>query len=174
VGQLGAIISNTGKATLWYADRLLDAIDARRFALKPRGPEDEIDTNHPAFIIGHLAIYPSWLVGMLGADAGPAAVTDSFKSHFAHTATCESDPDGTKYPPMEEIVHKFREAHLYLFGVLESTDDSLFDQPFPNEQMRDMFPTIGKGCDFMVGAHIMNHLGQLSAWRRCFGMGSAM
>jgi hypothetical protein len=174
VGQIGSMIANTGKASMWYAERLLAGIDAEWFALKPRGVDGEIDTNHPAFIFGHLAVYPSWLVGMLGAEAGPAAVSEAFHELFSHKATCVSDPEGTRYPPMDEIVGTFREGYQHLFAVLEGTDDRAFGEPFPSEQMRDMFPTLGMGCSFMVGAHMMSHLGQLSAWRRCFGLGSAM
>jgi hypothetical protein len=35
---------------------------------------------------------------------------------------------------------------------------------------REMFPTLGAVVAFYLGGHVMNHLGQLSAWRRCLGL----
>ena len=35
---------------------------------------------------------------------------------------------------------------------------------------RELFPTLGAVVAFYLAGHVMNHLGQLSAWRRCIGL----
>lgn len=172
MGQLGKTMANSGKAVLWYAEALLNDVDAKDFARKPMGANGEIDTNHPAFIFGHMAIYPSWLLESMGQEPGPAAMPDTYKELFGHKSECLSDPSA--YPDKDELVTAFFDAYRHLVGVLEETDDEVFARELPNETMRDFFPTVGDMVDFMVGAHAMGHLGQLSAWRRCMGLGSAM
>jgi hypothetical protein len=39
--------------------------------------------------------------------------------------------------------------------------------------MRELFPTIGSVQAFYCGGHMMMHLGQMSAWRRMEGLGTA-
>ena len=35
---------------------------------------------------------------------------------------------------------------------------------------RELFPTIGAVVAFYLAGHVLNHLGQLSTWRRCIGL----
>ena len=42
----------------------------------------------------------------------------------------------------------------------------------PNQEFRQIMPTIGDGLGYLLVAHEANHLGQLSAWRRAMGMPS--
>jgi len=174
MGQVGNMIANTGKATLWYAERLLTGIDASDFGRLPTGASGVIETNHPAFIIGHLSIYPAWLLEALGVEPGAAAVPASYRDLFGQQATCRPDPEGRVYPGRDELVQVFLESSGHLFGVLVQTDDAAFTKENPHEKMRDFFPTVGDLVDFIAGAHAMGHLGQLSAWRRCMGLGAAM
>jgi hypothetical protein len=37
-----------------------------------------------------------------------------------------------------------------------------------------MCPTIGAVANFLLSAHHMMHLGQVSAWRRAVGLGSVL
>lgn len=173
MGQLGKTMANTGKAMLWYAQTLLKDVDAKDFARKPTGPAGEIDANHPAFIFGHLAVYPPWLLEAMEVETGPA-IPESYSELFGHTADCHADPDRTRYPDKDEIVTAFFDGYRHLLSVLESIDDEVFARPLKHENLRDFFPTVGDLVDFMVGAHAMGHLGQLSTWRRCMGLGSAM
>lgn len=171
MGQLGKTIAAAGEAMVWYMNKSVDAIDPSVFAVKPQGADGEIDTNHPAFIVGHLATYPAWLLGMMGAEPGPAAMPATYGPLFSAKAECVSDPDGTRYPAKDELVKAFNEAHGRLFSVLREVDDDTLAKPNSSEGMRDMFPTIGMLADFMLGMHAGTHLGQLSAWRRCMGLG---
>ena len=172
MGQVGKMIANTGNAALWYMERLLDGVDDSMFAVKPRGASGEIDTNHPAFVLGHLSLYPSMLARAIGADPGPA-VPEGYEALFSHAATCVSDPDGSVYPAREGVTAFFFDTHRHLLGVLAEVDDAVFGAPNEHEATRDLAPTVGDLADFMVGLHVATHLGQVSAWRRCMGLGAA-
>lgn len=52
-------------------------------------------------------------------------------------------------------------------------DAAKLSEPHPNESMRKYFPTVGDMVIFLMTSHEMNHLGQVAAWRRAMGLGSA-
>jgi hypothetical protein len=61
-----------------------------------------------------------------------------------------------------------------LAGALRGTPDATFEQANPAEgRMKQLFPTLGSVQTFYCGGHMMMHLGQMSAWRRMQGLGSA-
>jgi hypothetical protein len=163
-----SILAPLCKFSLGYADVLLKDVPSAKFAVKPRG----IDTNHPAFIYGHLALYPERLLDLIGRTdlAQPDA---TFTDLFAAGKPCVDDPAGTVYPAMDAIVGRFRTRYEAVLTPLAEAKDEVFHRPNPNERMRDRFPTVGLACAFLVNGHLMMHLGQMSAWRRCMGMPSA-
>jgi hypothetical protein len=75
---------------------------------------------------------------------------------------------------MDEITSFFFEGHRMLAGALRGTRDETFEQANPAEgRMKQLFPTLGSVQTFYCGGHMMMHLGQMSAWRRMEGLGSA-
>lgn len=168
-----AVIAQTllpsAQTSLGYADRLLTGIESSQFARMPEG----VNTNHPAFILGHLALYPEKLLRFLGRE--DLAIDESaYAELFAPNVECKDDPNGSIYPPMNELIERFRQRHEVLIGVVAETDDDTLQQTNPNEGMRDRFPTLGSMLTFMLTSHIMMHMGQMSTWRRCMGHGPAM
>lgn len=166
MSHTASTIVPAAKVSVGYAQALMEGVSSDRFARKPEG----VDTNHPAFCFGHLAIYPDWILGVIGRE-DLAKPRDGFDELFKHGAECKDDPDGSIYPAMDEIMGYFTERHETLFGALEEISDDVFAQVNPNENMRDMCPTIGSLVNFMLTSHAMMHCGQISAWRRMFGLG---
>ncbi len=156
--------------TLGLMEIITNGIAPERFA---RCPEDHADMNHPAFILGHLSIYPDMLLEMFGAS-DQAAPRDGYQDLFSPAARCQDDPDGSIYPAMADLIAYNAQRHETLRAVLETVTDEQMTAEMPVERMRTLFPTVGAGCAFLTGAHLMFHLGQLSAWRRVEGLGPAM
>jgi hypothetical protein len=155
------------RATLGYAERLLADIPADRFAHMPI-PK----LNHPAFNIGHLSLYPNRLFNMLGR---PDLVIDKpgYPTLFQAGTECV-EQDG-RYPSKDELVSYYFERYRAMLAHLPEISDETLARDNPIEgRLRDMFPTIGAALCFMLNNHQMAHLGQISAWRRLMGMGSAM
>lgn len=169
----GPMIADSAKIGLGYADRFLKDLPAEKFARHALVGGHAVVSNHPAFIFGHLSIYPCRIVKELGGDASSIEPTDAFIKLFDHTASCVDDADGTIYPAMEVITERFYAAHRMAIDVLSSADDSLFKAINPNDAMRGKFATVGSMHGFYVGGHLMMHMGQLSAWRRMIGLGPA-
>ena len=55
---LGNIIADTLQLSLGYADRLLTGIPADRFARFATVGGTAVNSNHPAFVYGHLCLRP--------------------------------------------------------------------------------------------------------------------
>lgn len=132
-----------------------------------------IESNHPAFILGHLSLYSCRIVEQLGGDASSIMPSPEFEKVFSHQVKCVDDPDGSVYPAMDKITERYFTGLNRAIATLENADDALFAVENPNEPMRGKFPTIGAMHAFYVGGHTMMHLGQMSAWRRCIGLGAA-
>lgn len=164
--NFGSIIAPPLRMTLGYADKLVQSIPADKFSHMPRA-----DLNSPAFCVGHLALYASRVAEMLGNNdlgAPPAGYEDLFKNG----APCV-DRAGF-YPAKEALVAECMKGWSKVADILPGVDDATFAKPNPIPQMAERLPTIGAMVSFMCLAHNMMHLGQISAWRRVMGLGSAM
>lgn len=171
--MIGSMIADSAAMGVAYAERLLKDVSASQFSRFAEVGGKMIHSNHPAFVIGHLSIYPSRVVTDLGGDATAIAPSSHYETLFSASATCVDDPDGTVYPSMEELTEKFYTAHQAAIESLRASDDSLFVAENPLERMRGKFATVGSIHAFYMGGHVMMHLGQFSAWRRAMGMAPA-
>lgn len=175
MGQIANIITHTSNMSFMLAQAMLKDVEASRFARMPCPGGQMVNTNHPAFIYGHLSTYPTQIMSMLGKDTSEVACPDGYAALFDAGVECQDDPDGTIYPSMEELTSNFVKVHKAVLAVAaELTDEELAAQNPTEGRFREMCPTMGDVVIFMLDSHIMMHLGQLSAWRRCEGLGSAM
>jgi len=167
------LIASQGPLTM-YGEKLLVGVTADQFARQPVGRGGIINTNHPAFIYGHLSTYPAFILNILGIQDPGCTNPDGFDKLFSHEATCQDDPDGSIYPAMEAITSHFFRAHKCMFAqIAELPDEQL---AAPHGQTGDFFakfPSRAAVTAFLVGPHPFTHIGQMSAWRRCMGLGSA-
>ena len=167
------MIQESAAVSLGYAERLLSGVRASDFARLARSGDELVQSNHPAFIYGHLSLYAPRILEQLGDDPGDLRPSDRFVQRFNKDVRCEDDPDGTVYPPMDEITERFFSGYRRAIAALASVDDARFAEPNPNEAMRGKFSTMGSMHAFYLSGHIMIHMGQLSAWRRMMGLGPA-
>ena len=173
----GEAIARQGSVTLGVADYMLNGVGSDVFARQPAdGRGGRIDCNHPAFVLGHLSLYPPKILSALECELGPAAAPETYAELFAPGVSCRDDPDGRIYPPMDSILAQFRAAHQTLLEILPALGDAQLEAVNPNETMRDRLglKTVGDACAFVLTGHAQFHLGQLSTWRRAMGLGSAM
>ncbi len=169
--HIGPMIADSARLSVAYARRMLADIPADRFARFAAFEKGEVVSNHPAFVYGHLSIYPSRIIQQLGCDANDFLPSPLYEERFNAKATCVDDPTGEIYPPMAEIVEKMLAGYERAIEVIQSAEDELFLAPNSNEAMRSRFSTNGSMHAFYVGGHVMLHMGQVSAWRRMIGLG---
>lgn len=171
MGQFGETIAITGRRVRGFAERALAGIPPGKFARTPVVGGVTIQTNHPAFIYGHLSLYPARVLTLVGGDPAAVAVPPAWTDLFKAGSPCRDDPEGAIYPGMVEITSAFLRCQDAAIAAAERTDDAVFARPMPDENYRRHFPTIGAAVLVFLNNHVAMHMGQVSAWRRCMGLG---
>ncbi len=171
--NIGPMIAASARLGLGYAERLLTDVSPDRFARFAQIGDTVIQSNHPAFIYGHLSLYAPRVLQNLGLDASAFQPSDKFQELFSKDAKCVDDPDGSIYPAMDEITSALLQSTRAAADALDAAADNVFSTENPNEAMRGKFPTLGAMLGFYMGGHFMLHMGQMSAWRRAEGLGPA-
>lgn len=149
---------------LLYAKKAVEDVPDEKMCEQPGGMK-----NHPAWVLGHLALSCDGACKMLGHDEpkAPAQWGEVFKNGVTPTA------DRSKYPDKAALVKALEEGHAALAKVYEDAPESVLNQPLPMEEVRPMFPTVGDFVLFLMTGHEGMHLGQVMAWRSAQGMASA-
>ncbi|VAX41907.1 hypothetical protein MNBD_PLANCTO03-1186 [hydrothermal vent metagenome] len=174
MGNLAPIVTASSMPLMMYAEGLLKGITPDIFARMPTGPDGIITTNHPAFIFGHLSIYPVMIMKICGVEDFAITNPDGFDELFTHETICKDDPEGTIYPAMEAVTTHFYAAHKAMFArIAELSDEQLSEPHGMEDEFFAKWPSRGAAASFMAGSHTFLHIGQLSTWRRCMGLGSA-
>lgn len=172
--SLGNTIADSLELSLGYAERLSAGLTSQNFARFALPGGTTIESNHPAFVFGHLCLYGPRIVKQLGRDELVVPAPETFEKVFSKDAKCVDDPDGSIYPSMSDVVEHFKQSYGNAVTSLREVDDSVLQAANPTEgRMSELFPTIGSMHTFYVGGHMMMHLGQLSAWRRMQGLAAA-
>ena len=166
-------VAESLQISIGYARQLLNDVPAVKFARFATMGGQTIVSNHPAFIYGHLGLYGTRIAEQLGATGH--ALPGGYFELFSKDATCVDDPEGSIYPPMDELTEHFFGSYEAAANAIPMATGELYAQPNPGSgPMAKRFPTLGSMHNFYVGGHFMMHMGQMSAWRRMMGLGPAM
>jgi hypothetical protein len=172
--SIGNTIGDSLSLSLSYGRRMLTGVTPLIFARYASPGNQFVESNHPAFVYGHLSLYGSRIIEQLGGDASAVTPTARFQELFSKDAKCQDDPSGTIYPPQDEVTEAFFKAYETCLEVLRNAPDEAFQKPNPiSGRMTELFPTLGSMHAFYVGGHMMLHIGQISAWRRMQLLGPA-
>jgi hypothetical protein len=170
MGQYSTLIVHSARIASMYAQRLLAGVEASAFARTPVVGGTLVQTNHPAWVFGHLATYPVKIGAMVGIASPALAAPAGFEERFKDGTQSLDDPAGTIYPAMDVVTKAFFSTHDAMLDALEGIDDALLLVETTEEKYRQRFPHVGSRLIFMCNNHVMMHLGQVSAWRRCMGL----
>ncbi len=152
------------RVTISYGETLTTNIPAEDFAHIPHP-----GMNHPAFCLGHLSLYPNELLRLLGRKEHIVDKPDFVPLFQAGTQCVEQDG---RYPPKHDITRFYFDRHHVLCDALADVGDKLpgLMQGCPHSPFKRWFPTIGATLIYYLNNHHMQHLGQISAWRRVMGL----
>lgn len=156
-----------------YAERILHGIPANKFACKPDLNGTLVETIHPAFVIGHLSLYPYRISGLLDLKAEDVKPPAAYYELFSKDAVCRHDPELKIYPPMQELSEFYFFANDRILEVLKDVPAEAFYRENTEEKSNDRFPIVGGFVIYLLTVHANGHFGQLSVWRRCMGLGPA-
>lgn len=169
--SVGQTIADSLSLSLQYARRMLVGITPDQFGRLARFGDRVIDSNHAAFVYGHLGLYGSRIVEQLGGEITGITPPESFTAAFSKEAQCVDDPLGAIYPSMDEVTRVFFQGYEAGLTALQTAPDEIFQRPNPGQgRIVELFPTLGSMHTFYCGGHIMMHLGQVSSWRRMWGL----
>ena len=128
--------------------------------------------NHPAWTLGHLAQASNQLAIGLGLESTfPAEWKEAFRTGGTPSG------DASRFPPKAALLAELAAQHERVARALEGAEPAALDaalaRAHPNEGTRQRFPTVGDYAVFLITSHEGSHLGQIAAWRRAMGLGSA-
>lgn len=156
-----------------YAERLVREIPASAFARIPVVNGSVVVVNHPAFVLGHLSLYPIQLAEMAGLTIQGVEIPEDYQGLFKMGVQCVDDPQQNIYPHKDELIERYFCSTDALMGRLSDIDPTVFDMPLESPARREKFGSVGAFLAYLLLAHPQTHFGQVSAWRRCMGMGPA-
>lgn len=174
MGRLGEIVAAPGRMALLYTERLIAGVTAENFGRFARPGGTVVKSNHPAFVFGHLALYPQRVLTLLGLPVGETAVPANYESLFKDGVECRDDAERNIYPGKDELIQRFTDGYKAATAAIAAAPDEKLLAINPTEgRSRELFPTLGAALSFYVAGHPQMHLGQVSAWRRMMGLSPA-
>lgn len=174
MGQIGTIIGQSAAHVTTYAQRIMNGVTNETFARLARPGGVEVKSNHPAFVFGHLSLYPARVMTHVGKPHGAAAIPAGWDELFRNGVECRDDPQRTIYPAMDTLMSFYYASYKTAISAIGEAPDALLAGPNPMEgRMREMFPALGAMLTFYLTGHTQVHMGQISAWRRMMGLPAA-
>jgi hypothetical protein len=145
-----------------YARLLSADIDEARMAEQPAA-----GMNHPAWILGHLAICTDYAAKVLGLEK---QCPDQWHKQFGPGSTPTSDRSA--YPSKAELLAALAAGHERIAAAALNADPKRMASPHKVDIafVKVWMPTLGDLLAHLMTTHPASHLGQLSAWRRTMGL----
>jgi len=139
---------------------LLDGLEDSHRAIQPT-PEGKT----AGWLVGHLAVTGDFARRLCGAKA---ICPSEWRAKF--NPGTKPSTNVADYPPMQELVARWREVYADLPKAYESAGEKLAAAN-PYEPGRAAFPTAGDFAAYLMTGHLGYHLGQLYGWRAAAGIG---
>lgn len=140
-----------------YGDMLLGDIEPQDMCLQPTP-----GCNHPAWLIGHLAI----ATDAHSEYAGSPPQLQAWRPMFGMGTSPQPSVEG--YPAKDELMQAWHAANERLISAATSASPEMLNLPTEGP-LAEVFPKVSDFLAFSMTGHTSMHLGQLSAWRRAAG-----
>ncbi len=143
-----------------YCQTLSADIPDERFAEQPLP-----GVNHPAWILGHLAISSDFAAAVLG---GEKVLTEDWYKLFGPGSMLTAVRKD--YPTKTELLQAIDTGYQRARESAVSATAEVLARPNPNRRLRSGLPTVQDAYAFLLTGHFSLHLGQFSTWRRMIGL----
>ncbi|MCC5830374.1 MAG: DinB family protein [Phycisphaeraceae bacterium] len=127
-------------------------------------------TNHPAWILGHLAVTADYGMSQLGS--AERTCPQAWEELFGIKSTPVADV--ARYPDKAQLLEKLNLAVERFKQAVAGQTPEAMASPLPDEHFREVCPKVGDLACMALTMHFAYHLGQLSAWRRMAGLPRVM
>ncbi len=125
--------------------------------------------NHPAWTLGHMATALDFAAQMLEL---PSEVPEEWTPLCGRGST--PTEDASQYPSKEEFLAVLDREQGRILDALQKLDSGALAQPTPDEEFRELMPTLGDALVFILAMHQAIHVGELCAWRQAAGLPMVM
>ena len=148
-----------------YTKDLMADLDDARLAEQPLP-----GMNHPAWILGHLAIATDYTLKLSGQEP---RCPEAWHTQFGPGSVPSTDR--TAYPSKAAFMEALISGHAAATEAATHIDPKRLDQPhgIPMEFL-NAIPTVGELLAHLMTTHEATHVGQLSAWRRAMQLPSIL
>jgi len=121
--------------------------------------------NHPAWIIGHVVFSCQAMGGEIGLEPW-------LPENWGILFGTGSKPGGDEhsFPSKEALLEALAKAEDTLASRLNSMSEKSLLEPLPDEECRELLPTVGHALVHILSGHTGLHIGQLTVWRRAMGL----
>ena len=154
---------------LEYAKTLVNDLSEEQMTMIPAKGLD----NHPAWTLGHLVSGSADLARDLGAEFGMPENWEKLFMRQGPGDPKKPDLDKNKYASRQALIDELNNQHDKVKRLLREMPETKLNEPLA-WRFSNFMPTLGDIVIFMCINHESMHLGQLAAWRRSMGMGSAL
>ena len=155
-----AELLSTFNSTMKFMEQSVVDLSDRQMVEQPAGVP-----NHAAWTLGHIIYGCQEMAGALGIEEWlPREWPTLFGTDTIPLA------DVSRYPNKSALLALLKESASRLENALLATNESALAQPLPDEQCREILPTMGHALLQVMAAHTAFHAGQLSVWRRAIGL----
>lgn len=153
-------VVNAGKIMLGLVEKQIAGTTAEQLVSQPGGVK-----NHPLWSLGHIAVTLNGIVTWLGGQS----MIDNEKWQKLFGGGTQPTTNANDYPSPAELMKTVNELYAKASEMYLSASSEVLRSPNPRAQMMPMCPTLGSFIVFLLGAHMAEHIGQISAWRRAMG-----
>ena len=143
-----------------YCRKLMRDIPDDKLAIQPAP-----GMNHPAWVMGHLAIVADSALRMLGQ---PAQCPREWRTLFGMGS--QPSTDRSIYPSCEELLKAVESGYRAVITAVQQAPASVIDAPHTAPFFKEELPQVGDLLGHIMTTHFSMHLGQISAWRRTQGL----
>lgn len=145
-----------------YARKLVDDVPHDGMCAQPAA-----GVNHPAWILGHLAI-TSDRIAMYRLLGEEPLLPEAWRTLYDEGT--EPRNGDTGYPAKHVLLRALEQSHARVEAALRHRPPDTLGMPTPDAEFAALWPTLGMALTYVLVGHEQNHLGQLSAWRRFRGL----
>ncbi len=157
--MIAELVSSFDRSLSFMRDLVADLSD-EEMVRQPSGVP-----NHGAWTLGHVIYSCQAMAAELGV---PPWLPDDWESRYGSGTVPRVAQEGERFRKTA-LVATLEDAAARLRAALLATSENRLGDPLPDENTRELLPTVGHALVQVVAAHTAFHAGQLAAWRRAIG-----
>lgn len=153
-------VVNAARIMLGLMEKQIEGMSAQELVQQPGGVK-----NHPVWTMGHIALTLNGMVQWMGGTSA----FDQEKWGKLFGGGSQPVADAKAYPSPQELMQTVQKLYAQASEMYLKAPSEVLRGPNPRAEIMPMCTTLGSMVVFLMSAHMSEHIGQISAWRRAMG-----